>query len=191
MEITETTYAATREEWRDWLARHHEEASEIWLVSYRKAVGKPGVAYNDAVEEALCFGWIDSTRKRFDDESSAQRYTPRRPGSSFSQINKERLARMIDRGRVAPAVLAALTDSEDDIRPESFRVPADIEVALRSEPEAWRHWESWPPGYRRIRAAYVDSARDRDHGEFRKRLDNLVRKTAAGKQFGYGIESYY
>ncbi len=189
MEITETLHAATREEWRAWLARHHGEASEIWLVSYRKAVGKPSVAYSEAVEEALCFGWIDSIRKGFDDESSAQRYTPRRPGSAFSQINKERLARLIERGRVAPAVLASL--ELDDVRPESFRVPTDIEAALRAEPEAWGHWESWPPAYRRIRAAYVDGARDRGAAEFRKRLDHLVRKTAAGKQFGYGIEAFY
>jgi uncharacterized protein YdeI (YjbR/CyaY-like superfamily) len=189
VDITETLHPATREQWRAWLVRHHDEASEIWLVTYRKAVGKPSVAYNDAVEEALCFGWIDSTRKRFDDESTAQRYTPRRPGSAFSQINKERLARMIEQGRVAPAVLASL--ELDDVRPERYRVPADIEAALRAEPEAWRYWKSCSPAYRRIRAAYVDGARGGDVSEFRKRLDHLVRKTAAGKPFGYGIESYY
>lgn len=190
MEIAERVHAATREEWRAWLARHYDEATRIWLVTWRKAVGKPSVAYNDAVEEALCFGWIDSVRKGLDAERLAQRFTPRRPGSTFSQTNRERLARMIDADRVAPAVLASL-GSLDDIRPESYRVPADIEAALRSEPAAWRHWESYASAYRRIRAAYVDGARDRGETEFRKRLDHLVRNTAGGKQFGYGIESYY
>lgn len=187
MEITDTVQPATRVEWRAWLAEHHADRSEIWLVTYRKAVGKPGVAYNDAVEEALCFGWIDSTRKGLDEERLAQRFTPRRPGSAFSQTNLERLARLLEQGRVIPEIAAEV----GDLGAESYQIPADIRAVLRSDPDAWRHWQDFSPAYRRIRAAYVDGARDRGEAEFRKRLDNLVRKTAAGKQFGYGIESYY
>lgn len=187
MEVTETFHPATRAEWRAWLARHHRDRSEIWLVTYRKKVGKPVVAYSDAVEEALCFGWIDSTRKSLDDERLAQRFTPRRPGSAFSQINLERMDRLIERGRVIPAVLERL----GPVRAEDYRIPADIEAALRASADAWSHWQSFSPSYRRIRAAYVDGARDRGEAEYRKRLDHLVRKAAAGKQFGYGIEDYY
>ncbi|MBW3554846.1 MAG: YdeI/OmpD-associated family protein [Gemmatimonadetes bacterium] len=187
MEISDTLYASSRDDWHRWLAAHHADRSEIWLVGYRNSTEKPSVPYNEAVEEALCFGWIDSIRKRLDDESYAQRYSPRRPGSPYSQTNLERLARLIERGRVAPSVLSA----PGEVRPEAYRVPQDIEAALRADPAAWKHWRSFSAPYRRIRAAYVDSARDRVPEEFRKRLDHLVRKTAEGKQFGYHIEDFY
>lgn len=185
-EITDTFHARDRSEWRAWLASHHGDRREIWLVGYRKAAGVPSVAYNDAVEEALCFGWIDSTRKSLDDDRWVQRYTPRRAGSGFSQLNLERLARLIEGGRVITSVLEAL----GDVRPDAFVVPADIEGALRADGDAWLHWQRFSPAYRRIRAAYIDTARPHPD-EFRKRLDHLVRKTAAGIQFGYGIEAYY
>lgn len=186
MDITETLYVATREEWRDWLAARHEEAREIWLVSYRKHTGRPSVPYNDAVEEALCFGWIDSTRKGIDDKRYAQRYTPRRPGSPFSQPNIERLARLLSQGRVRPSVAESL----GDVRPEAFVIPDDILAALHADEAAWAFFQTTSPSYQRIRAVYVDGARDRPE-EFAKRLNRLIEMSARGKQFGYGIESYY
>ncbi|MEP0546044.1 MAG: YdeI/OmpD-associated family protein [Rhodothermales bacterium] len=186
MDITETLYVATREAWRAWLAAHHETTSEIWLVSYRQHVGRPSVPYNDAVEEALCFGWIDSTRKGIDDERFAQRYTPRRPTSGYSQLNKERLARLLDRDRVVASVAEAVCD----VRAEDFHIPDDIRAALQREAGAWDFFQSTSPSYQRIRAAYVDGARAQPD-VFAKRLAHLVDKCAAGKQFGYGIESYY
>ncbi len=190
MEITETFHAVSREEWRAWLAEHHRDRQEIWLVGYRKAAGVPCVAYPDAVEEALCFGWIDSTRKSLDGDRNAQRFTPRRPGSGYSQANRERLAVLLAAGRVHPAVAAELEAAWEEIDPEAFVTPADIEASLKAVPGAWEHWSGFPAPYRRIRAAYVDHARDRGP-EFGRRLENLVRKTAAGKQFGYGIEGFY
>ena len=190
--ITDTFHARTRPEWRAWLAAHHEERDEIWLVGYRKGTGVASVAYNDAVEEALCFGWIDSIRKAIDDRRWAQRYTPRRPGSGYSQLNRERLARLLADDRVIPTVGAELARMRpEEIDPEAFRVPADIEAALRADPSAWEHWQRFSPAYRRIRAAYVDQVRDQRPDAFRKRLDHLVARTSAGRQFGYGIESYY
>ena len=91
MEIGKTLYVDTREAWRAWLAANFQTAAEIWLVNPNKASGRPRLLYNDAVEEALCFGWIDSTVKKLDAETAAQRYTPRNPKSSYSQMNKERL----------------------------------------------------------------------------------------------------
>ena len=187
MEIKETFYASTREEWRSWLAANHDKKPEIWLINYLKITGKPSLPYNTAVEEALCFGWIDSIRKKVDDESSAQRYSPRRPGSGYSQTNKERLARLIKAGKVIPSVLSTLNK---DVDPEAFVIPPDILQALQSNPEAWSFFQGTSPAYQRIRAAYVDSARDRPE-EFKKRLKNLITKTERGKQFGFGIEDYY
>jgi uncharacterized protein YdeI (YjbR/CyaY-like superfamily) len=186
MDITETLYVATREAWRDWLAAHHEAASEIWLVSYRKHTGRPSLPYNDAVEVALCFGWIDSTRKGIDDERYAQRYTPRRAGSAYSQLNRERLARLDTQGLLLPPVREAL----DAIRPEAYEVPEDILAALKADEQAWAFFQTTSPPYQRIRAAYVDAARAKP-AEFEKRLRHLVAQTARGKQFGYGIDSYY
>ncbi len=186
MDVTETLYVPTREQWRDWLAAHHEDRTEIWLVSWRKNTGRPGVAYNDAVEEALCFGWIDSTRKSLDAERHAQRFTPRRAGSAYSQTNKERLARLAREGKLHPSVEGDL----DHARPEDFEIPDDIRAALEARHGAWTFFEGTSPSYQRIRAAYVDHARARPY-EFEKRLSNLVDKCAAGRQFGYGIEDYF
>ena len=186
MEVTETFYPRTRGEWRAWLARHHEDRSEIWLVTYKAGTKKPSVSYADAVEEALCFGWIDSTRKALDGERLAQRFSPRRQRSTYSQTNRERLARLVEAGRVTPSLLTRL----EDWRPDDYTIPKDILAALRADPSAWTNWKRLPMPYRRIRAAYVDGARHRG-SEFGKRLANLVRKTAAGKQFGYGIEDFY
>lgn len=186
MDITNTLYVPTRSEWREWLAAHYQDESEIWLISYRVHTGRPSVAYNDAVEEALCFGWIDSTRKGVDSDRFAQRFTPRRPGSGFSQTNKERLARLIRQGMVAPSVEAEL----GDVRPEAFEIPDDIRSALKDNAEAWAFFQTTSPAYQRIRAAYVDDARARPV-DFQKRLKNLIDKSARGKLFGHGINKYY
>jgi uncharacterized protein YdeI (YjbR/CyaY-like superfamily) len=181
MDITETFYAATRAEWREWLAANFDTAPEIWLVSYLVKTERPSVPYNDAVEEALCFGWIDGIRKKLDDERHAQRFTPRRPGSPYSQTNRERLARLIEVGKVHPSVVEVVRG----IRPEDFEIPEDVREALRAHDDAWAFFSSTSPSYQRIRAAYVDIARVRP-GEYEKRLRHLVEMSAKGKQF----ESY-
>jgi uncharacterized protein YdeI (YjbR/CyaY-like superfamily) len=186
MEISQTLYATTREEWRDWLREHYRDESEIWLVFFRKQSGKPRIAYNDAVEEALCFGWIDSTVKTLDGESFAQRFSPRRDGSKYSQTNKERLRRLVAQGKVMPDVVESL----GGVDLETFHFPPDILAALRSHEQAWRNFQRYSESYRRIRIAYVDSARDRPE-QFQKRLQNLLKKTEQDKQFGHGIEAYY
>jgi uncharacterized protein YdeI (YjbR/CyaY-like superfamily) len=186
MEISETLYVANRQAWRDWLNANHEIKEEIWLISYRKEAGKPSLPYNDAVEEALCFGWIDSVRKSLDSERYVQRFTPRRPGSGYSQTNIERLKRLIDRGKLIPEVLEGLGGLDLD----QFEYPQDIMAVLREDPQVWVNFQRYSGAYQRIRIAYIDSARNRP-GEFEKRLQNLIQKTAKDKQFGYGIESYY
>jgi len=186
MDITETLYVTTREEWRDWLTANFDTKPEIWLISYRKHTGRSYLPYNSAVEEALCFGWIDSIRKGIDSECMAQRFSPRRPGSSYSQTNKERLARLIRAGKVIPAVM----ESIGDVRPDNYEIPMDILSALQSNEEAWRFFRGTSPSYQRIRTAYIDVARTRT-AEFKKRLDHLIDMSAKGKQFGYGIEDYY
>ena len=186
MNVTETLYVPNREEWRDWPEEHYKSASEIWLVSYLKKTGKPSVPYNDAVEEALCFGWIDSIVKKLDQDRYAQRYTPRKTGSGYSQTNKERLKKLIEQGKVMPEVLAGL----DEIGLEDFEYPADIVAALQENEQAWKNFQRYSGSYRRIRIAYIDVARNRP-GEYEKRLAHLIKMTGQDKQFGRGIEDYY
>jgi uncharacterized protein YdeI (YjbR/CyaY-like superfamily) len=178
--------ANDRATWRRWLAANYQIKDEIWLQYHRVHTGRPRVAYNDAVEEALCFGWIDSIVKSIDDETFAQRFTPRRARSKYSQTNKERLRRLIDQRQVMPEVAKQVADVLD----EPFVVPPDIESALRVDRAVWQNFTAYSEAYQRIRIGYVDSARNRQD-EFDKRLANLLRKTAADSQFGFGIESYY
>jgi uncharacterized protein YdeI (YjbR/CyaY-like superfamily) len=186
MEITQTLTVSTRLAWRKWLGNHYQTEKEIWLINPHKASGKTRITYNDAVEEALCFGWIDSTQKRLDDEHAAQRFSPRNPKSPYSQANIERLRWLAERDLVMPEVLASLGDLLD--RP--FVVPADILGALKANPTAWQNFQQFHGSYRRIRVAYVDGARSRP-AEFQKRLKNFIRMMEQNKQFGYGIEKYY
>lgn len=108
MEIGETLLATSRHEWREWLAQHHRYYKEIWLIYYKKTAGKAGISYEESVEEALCFGWIDGAIKGIDQETYAGRFTPRRPKSPWSDSNRARVAKLIREGRMAEAGLAAL-----------------------------------------------------------------------------------
>ena len=157
MEITKTFYAPDRKTWHDWLKAHYRSEKEIWLIYYRKQTGKPRISYNDAVEEALCFGWIDSTAKKVDEERIAQRFSPRRPKSPYSQINKERLGWLIAQHKVRKDVLATL----DQISLEQFEAPADILKALKANEQVWRNFQQYSESYQRIRIGFVDGARKR------------------------------
>lgn len=177
MEIGATLHAKDRREWRAWLRKHHRKEREIWLVYYTKASGVPFVAYDDAVEEALCFGWIDSLIKKHGPDSRAQRFTPRRPGSRLSELNKERVRRLIELGKMTATGLAAAGDlSTDD------EIPAYIERALRKDPQTWANFQSFPAHYRRIRVGWIHNTGD--PGVRKQRLDYLVKMTKAGKRFG-------
>jgi uncharacterized protein YdeI (YjbR/CyaY-like superfamily) len=177
--ITETLYVHRVADWRAWLRKHHKTSREIWLVYYRKDSGKPRISYNDAVDEALCFGWIDSTQKKIDAERTAQRFSPRRPGSPTSEMNKARARRLVRERRMTPAGMKAI----GTLRAPRLVVPADVKAALEQSPAAWTNFQHFPAAYRRIRLAFVEGARDRP-AEFRRRLGNLVRKSAKNERFG-------
>ena len=186
MRRTEELYFTNRKDWRTWLAEHYDARKEVWLVYYNKNSGRPSIPYGDSVEEALCFGWIDSTVKRLDADHSAQRFSQRNPNSPYSQTNKERLRWLIEHNQVMPDILASL----DGIITEEFEIPADILQALQANEQAWRNFQQFSGPYQRIRVAYVDGARKRP-AEFQKRLKNFIHMMEQNKQFGYGIEKYY
>ncbi|MCB8945875.1 MAG: YdeI/OmpD-associated family protein [Ardenticatenaceae bacterium] len=181
-----TLYVSNREAWRHWLQANYQTATEIWLVYPRQHTGRPRIAYNDAVEEALCFGWIDSITRTIDEDHFSQRFTPRQPRSSYSQTNIERLRRLVSQEKVLPEVLAAL----GDLLEQAFVFPPDIEAALRANEQVWANFQRYSAAYQRIRVAYVESRRGKPE-EFEKRLNHLLKMTAQDKQFGFGIEGYY
>ncbi len=187
MDIGETLYVHHRKPWREWLEANFETATEIWLIYPNKASGKPRILYNDAVEEALCFGWIDSIIKKLDGLHSVQRFTPRNPRSSYSQPNKERLRWLAGEGLLHPTV----TEVVSDILNEEFVFPADILQAIRANEQAWKNFEGFSPAYQRIRVAYIDAARKRPE-MYESRLRNFLAATEKGRQIGYGgIDKYY
>ena len=184
----ETFYTADRNTWREWLSSHFETEKEIWFVFPMKASGEESLSYNDAVEEALCFGWIDSTIKHIDPLHRAQRFTPRNPSSVYSRPNIERLSWLNDRGLLHPAV-------RENVLPlitAPYVFPEDILSRLRADPVAWENYNAFPDAYRRIRVAYIDVARKRPE-EFEKRMKSFLEKTRQNRRipgFG-GIDKYY
>jgi uncharacterized protein YdeI (YjbR/CyaY-like superfamily) len=187
MEITGTLYVTNRDDWRSWLEKNHASLKEIWLIFPKKATGKERIPYNDAVEEALSFGWIDSTVKKIDDNQYAQRFSPRKQGSPYSEANKARLKWLDKEGKLTPEV----RKSVERILKEKFVNPPDIIKAIRSNKAAWTNFQNFSPEYIRIRIAFIDGARDRPL-EFKKRLDYFIKMTESNKQFGFGgIEKHF
>lgn len=184
MKITKTLYVSTRSTWRAWLRKHHESAREIWLIYYKKNSGKPRIPYGDAVDEALCFGWIDSTVKSIDDSKYAQRFTPRKVKSPWSPANKERARRLIKAKKMTPAGLHAFKAGVSSTSPPTqFKIPPDIRAALKSNQTAWRHFRTFSRPYQRVRIGWIDGSRKRPQ-VFRQRLRYFLRMTEEGKQFG-------
>jgi uncharacterized protein YdeI (YjbR/CyaY-like superfamily) len=169
----------TASEWRAWLQAHHATEPEVWLVYHSKASGRPSIAYNDAVDEALCFGWIDSTVRKLGPDSRAQRFTPRRKGSPLSEMNKVRVRRLAEVGRMIPAGMAAAGDVLD----EPFSIPPDILARLQADETVWRNFQAFPDSYQRIRIGWIEGARSRPE-VFETRLRYFLRMTARNKRYG-------
>jgi uncharacterized protein YdeI (YjbR/CyaY-like superfamily) len=187
MNIGKTIYVTDRQTWRKWLAENYDKEKEIWLIYPKKASGKPRILYNDAVEEALSFGWIDSTTKRVDENSYAQRFSPRNPKTPYSETNKTRLRSLMKQDLVLPSLKATVQDILDD----KFVMPSDILEEIKKNKQAWINFQKFSPQYKKIRTAYIEGARNRPN-EFKKRLNHFIKMAEKNKQFGFGgIEKYY
>ena len=188
MEITKAIYFESRETWREWLSENYKTEKEIWLIYPNKESGKTCILYNEAVEEALCFGWIDSTMKKYDESSSAQRFTPRNAKSSYSQPNKERLRWLDENNMLHPEIREKVLP----ILKEEFIYPEDIITALKADEQTWNNFQQFSESYKRIRLAYVDDSRSRPD-MYEKRLSNLLKMTKQNKKIiGHGgIDKYY
>jgi uncharacterized protein YdeI (YjbR/CyaY-like superfamily) len=157
--------AMSRAAWRAWLAEHHATAPGVWLITYKKASGKPHLPYEEVVEEALCFGWIDSKGNKVDAERTKLLVTPRKKGSGWSRPNKERIERLLANGRMTPAGLAKIEAAQadgswtalDDI--EAMVVPSDLDAALRADLEALTGWERFTPSVKKPLLQWIAAAR--------------------------------
>ncbi|MEW6511038.1 MAG: YdeI/OmpD-associated family protein [Bacteroidota bacterium] len=184
MDIGQTLYVKDRRQFRSWLKKHHRSEKEIWLVYYKKNSGKPRIPYNDAVEEALCFGWIDSILKPIDHVCYAQRFSPRKPGSKLSPMNRERVRRLIRSGRMTKAGLDAIRHHvREPAKPAKLIIPPDILRALKKDRKVWENFCKFPESYKRIRVGWIAGARHRPE-IFKQRLNYFLKMTGQGKRFG-------
>ena len=188
-DITETFLAADRASWRTWLEKHHAAKSEIWLVLYKKNTGRAAFSMSAAVEEALCFGWIDGQLRRVDDETYALRFTPRRPGSIWSESNKARVREMGRQGKMTPAGLAAVRAGKQSgewqtarLRENTEALPPDIELALASNTLAKENFERLAPSHRKAYLYWVSEAKREETR--RRRIAEVVRRAEQNRKPG-------
>lgn len=184
MEKQKTLYVTERKDWRLWLKENYNKEKEIWLIYYRKSSNKPRISYNDAVEEALCYGWIDGILKRVDEESFAQRFSPRRANSNLSEMNKERIRRLIKQKKMTSIGLKAVSHAFDKNKDPKLIVAEDLKKALKSDKQTWKNFENFSEGYKKVRIGYIEDARGYNQEMFKNRLNHFVRMTAKNKKFG-------
>lgn len=186
MKISKKLYVTNRKDWRAWLKKNHKDTKEIWLVYSKKETGKPRVPYDEAVEEALCFGWIDSTIKTIDKKSFAQRFSPRKSTGTWSQPNIERMRRLKKQGKMTVAGIAVFKRVATKQKPKKESLAPDIRRALKKDAQAWKNFQKFPAAYKRVRIAYLESRRKHGAPAFKRSLSYFIKKTHANKQFAFG-----
>lgn len=181
------TFFATPEEFRAWLVEHHETATELWVGLYKKRSGRPSITWPEAVDEALCFGWIDGVRQSIDDESYRNRFTPRKPDSNWSAVNVRRVEELTKQRRMRAAGLKAFRERREDktaVYSYEQRHQAKLEPAqerrFRSKAKAWAWFQAQPKGYRTTAVYWVASAKKPVTRE--RRLDTLIEDSSDGRR---------
>jgi uncharacterized protein YdeI (YjbR/CyaY-like superfamily) len=182
----EPTFFATPADFRAWLERHHESHTELIVGFHKRGSGRPSITWPEAVDQALCFGWIDGVRRRIDDTSYRIRFTPRKARSTWSAVNIKRMKELVEEGLVAPAGLAAFERRTDDRsaiysydQRKSAKLEPDQERRLRADERASAFFEAQPPSYRRAAIHWVTSAKRPETRE--RRLVQLIEYSAAGR----------
>jgi len=182
-----TLLVQTIEQWRDWLDNHHASEPEVWLIFHKRHTGIASVAYKDALDEALCVGWVDSLVKRLDDRRYALKFSPRRADSRWSTTNRKRYAELKASGRLKPAgIKRPPTNRSYGPRPPRLplpsRLPRYIQAALKKHPAALRHFEALSASQRRRYFAWIESAKREETK--RRRLKEAIRLLSAGRVLG-------
>jgi uncharacterized protein YdeI (YjbR/CyaY-like superfamily) len=190
MPISKTLYVTNRDEWRDWLKNHHASEREVWLIYHKKDSGQPRIPYDDAVEEALCFGWIDSLVKRIDDQKFAQKFTPRKNHTKWSASNKRRVRKLIREKRMTkvglakidPAILEEKSETEQKQNMGNSALPQIFKRALNASPKAREYFEKLAPSYRRLYIAWVMAGKKEETRQ--RRLREAVSLLEQNKKLG-------
>ena len=173
------------QEFYDWLEEHHETADEVYVGFFKQHTGKRAMSWSEAVDQALCFGWIDTRSNAIDEDRYMQRFTPRRPGSNWSKINVEKVAKLTEAGLMRPAGIAAFEKRTDDktgvysFERENPELTPEYEKRLRTNKAAADYFDSRPPWYRRTAIHLVTSAKREETRE--RRLAQLIEDSAAGR----------
>lgn len=185
--VTRPRFFATPAKFRAWLEQHHEDRRELWVGFYKKSSGRPSITWQEAVDEALCFGWIDGIRKSVDDDSYANRFTPRTSKSTWSAVNIARAKELQRLGRMHPAGLkafAARADERSAIYSYEQRHGASLEpeqeLRLRRNAKAWQFFQAQPPSYRKAAIWWIVSAKKDETRQ--RRLDALIEDSANGRR---------
>ena len=186
MKITKSFIPKNQKDWRKWLEKNHTHEREVWLVYFKPESGKSNIDYETSVEEALCFGWIDSLIQRIDEEKYARKFNPRRLGSQWSETNKRRVLKIIREGRMTEAGMAKVTFDVKQVHsslPKAKRpvveMPERVEQALRSNPRAWEAFQKISPSYKRNYVLWLLNAKKPE--TFERRLKLLIEEVMSGK----------
>ena len=187
-----TTHPKTRRAWRKWLEKNHATSPGIWMIYYKKETGKRKFDMAEAVEEALCFGWIDSVAKKLDDERTMQKFTPRKPKSVWSKVNKLRIEKLIEQKKMTPAGLAKIELAKEngswdilnssDLHTDNNSMPDDLKKALSRNKKALTNFLAFPPSYRKRFLFWIDSAKTPETKAVRMKQTLLM--AAANKKPG-------
>ena len=177
-------HVADGSEWRAWLVSNAKTSEGVWLLYYKKSSGKQRIPYEDALDEALCFGWIDSKIRKVDEASYAQRFTPRKPSSRWSASNVRRMERLIRDGRMTQAGMDAFASHQTRRAPPlPTQLPRGQEDRFKAQTAAWGNFERLSPSYRRLAIAWVAGAKKEETQI--KRLNQLVESSAANKRLEF------
>ena len=190
MEMTKTFTARDGPEWRAWLAANHAKEQEVWLIYYKATSGKTGIDYETSVEEALCYGWVDSLIQKIDAEKYARKFNPRRPGSFWSASNKKRMEKLIAEGRMTPIGLAkydpnareSISELGQQIRRAEVPIPTEISETLKANQPAWENFQRLASSQQRQYAGWVLSAKKIETQQ--KRLAEVIAVLEQGKKLG-------
>jgi len=183
---TPTFYAKDRAAWRWWLEQHHQEESSIWLVIFKKESGIPSIYYPEAVEEALCFGWIDSKPNKRDGQSYYQFFSKRSPKSNWSKVNKDKVTTLIEKGLMQPAGMAMVELAQQKgtwnalEEVENVSLPPDLEACFKQDPTAFVHWEAFPRSTKRGILEWIQNAKKPETRL--KRIQETVRLAALNQR---------
>ena len=186
----EEVHVKSRSKWREWLENNHDRVKDgIWLVYYKKHTGKPTLEYNESVEEALCFGWIDSIIKKIDEDRFCRKFTPRNDDSNWSPPNKKRVDKLIKNGQMAPIGLAKVKAAKQSGKwdqdnapqiPEEF--PEEFAIALEANPKSKTFFESLSPSYQKYFVAWIAAAKRPETQA--KRIAESIQLLHDGKTLG-------